>query len=110
MTIAIACYILRQSGGILKTAVDELLDRALPLEEQKEIERIISNFDRRIIGFHNLRTRKLGHQKFIDFHMEIRGEDNFARAHDLTESLIKRIRESFPGADVTVHFDPEGGE
>lgn len=110
VAIAIACYILWQSIGILKTSVDELLDRALPSGEQKEIERIIIDFDRRIIGFHNLRTRKLGHQKFIDFHMEIRGEEGFARAHDLTESLIKRIRESFPGADVTVHFDPEGGE
>lgn len=110
VAIAIACYILTQSISILRTSVDELLDRALPAEDQREIEQIITHFDPRVIGFHNLRTRKIGHQKFIDFHMEIRGEENFARAHDLTESLIKRIRERFPGADVTVHFDPEGGE
>lgn len=110
VAIAIACYILTQSISILRTSVDELLDRALPAQEQREIEQIITHFDPRIIGFHNLRTRKIGPQKFIDFHMEIRGEDNFARAHDLTESLIKRIKERFPGADVTVHFDPEGGE
>ncbi len=110
VAIAIACYILTQSVSILRTSVDELLDRALPAEEQREVESIITHFDPRVIGFHNLRTRKIGPQKFIDFHMEIRGEENFARAHDLTESLIKRIRERFPGADVTVHFDPEGGE
>lgn len=110
VSIAIACYILTQSISILRTSVDELLDRALPAQDQREIEQIITHFDPRIIGFHNLRTRKIGHQKFIDFHMEIRGEDNFARAHDLTESLIKRIKERFPSADVTVHFDPEGGE
>ena len=106
----IACYILWQSFGILKKSVDELLDRALPQEEQKEIEQMILNHDPRIVGFHNLRTRKIGHQIFIDFHFEIRDEENFSRAHELTESLIKRICERFPSADVTVHFDPEGGD
>lgn len=110
VAFVIACYILRQSMGILKKSVDELLDRALPAEEQKEIERIILNHDPRIIGFHNLRTRRIGPQRFIDFHFEIKGEEDFSRAHELTEALIKRIRERFPGADVTVHFDPEGGE
>ena len=90
--------------------MDELLDRALPLEEQKQIEQIILTHDPRIVGFHNLRTRKIGQQRFIDFHFEIRGEENFARAHELTESLIKHIQSRFPDADVTVHFDPEGGE
>lgn len=110
IAFAVACYILSQSLGILKKSIDELLDRALPREEQGQIEQIILSHDSRIVGFHNLRTRKIGHQRFIDFHFEIRGEENFARAHELTESLIKKIRERFPGADVTVHFDPEGGE
>ena len=110
VAFVIACYILKQSIGILRKSVDELLDRALPPEEQKEIEGIILNYDPKIVGFHNLRTRKIGRQRFIDFHFEIRGEKNFERAHELTESLIKRIRERFPGSDVTVHFDPEGGD
>ncbi|MBI4395276.1 MAG: cation transporter [Candidatus Omnitrophica bacterium] len=110
IAFVIACYILSQSIVILKKSMDELLDRALPVDEQMEIEKLILTYDSRIVGFHNLRTRKIGRQRFIDFHFEIRGEENFARAHDLAESLIKRIRERFPDADVTVHFDPEGGE
>lgn len=106
----VACYILYQSFRILKKSIDELLDRALPVSEQKEIERIILNHDPRIVGFHNLRTRKIGSKQFIDFHFEIRGEENFSKAHELTESLIKRIKGRFQEADVTVHFDPEGGE
>ncbi len=110
IAFAIVCYILKQSFWILRTSINELLDRAFPLSEQKEIEEIILSHDSRIVGFHNLRTRKIGHQRFIDFHFEIRGEENFSRAHELTESLIKRIRERFPESDITVHFDPEGGE
>ena len=110
VAFVITCYILSQSVAILKKSVDELLDRALLPEDQKELEQIILTFDPRIIGFHNLRTRKIGQQIFIDFHFEIRGEEKFSRAHELTEALIKRIRQRFPSADVTVHFDPEGGE
>lgn len=110
IAFVVACYILYQAFHILRKSVDELLDRALPLSEQKQIEQIILNHDSRIIGFHNLRTRKIGNRRFIDFHFEIRGEENFSRAHGLTESLIKRIKEDFPEADITVHFDPEGGE
>jgi len=110
VAFAIACYILKNSFHIFKNSVDELLDRALPQEEQKEIEKIILNFDPKVTGFHNLRTRKIGQRRFIDFHFEIRGERDFARAHELTESLIKKIEDRFPGADVTVHYDPEGAD
>lgn len=110
VAFGIACYILRNSFRILRHSVDELLDRALPPEEQKEIEQIILTFDPKVIGFHNLRTRKIGHKRFIDFHFEIRGERDFERAHKLTEELIKKIKGRFPEADVTVHYDPEGAE
>jgi len=110
VALVLAGYIVKQSLHILKAAVDELLDRALPKEKQNKIESIILNFDPHIIGFHNLRTRKIGRQNFIDFHLEIRGEENFARAHELTEALILKITDHFPGADVTVHYDPEGGD
>lgn len=110
IAFVIACYILFQSSQILRKSIDELLDKSFPVSEQRDLERIILNHDPRIVGFHNLRTRKIGHQRFIDFHFEIRGEDNFLRAHALTEALIKRVKERFPEADVTVHYDPEGGE
>ncbi len=110
IAMIIACYILIQSSRILRKSIDELLDKSFPASEQKDLERIILSHDPRIVGFHNLRTRKIGHQRFIDFHFEIRGEDNFLRAHALTEALIKRVMERFPDADVTVHYDPEGGE
>ena len=50
----------------------------------------------------------VGNLVFLDFHIEIRGEDDFKKAHDMTESLIDKIKMNHPNADVTVHFDPEG--
>jgi ferrous-iron efflux pump FieF len=68
---------------------------------------LIRGFDPRIIEYHNLRTRRVGTTRFIEFHVVFRGVTLFADAHDLTERLIDRIREAYPDAELTVHADPE---
>ena len=75
---------------------------------KEEIEKLINTFDPRMGRLHNFRSRRVGEQIFLDFHIEIRGERDFQRAHKLTESLIERIKQSYSNADVTVHYDPEG--
>lgn len=107
-SLFIASYIFKTAFEILRRAVDELLDHSLPPVSVWEIEKIIRSYNPAIVSFHNFRSRRVGEQIFMDFHIEIRGEDNFSRAHDMTEGLIARIQEWYPGADITVHYDPEG--
>ncbi len=107
-SIAVSGYIFRTSYMILRRAVDELLDHSLPPVSKEDIEKIILGTDRSIVGLHNFRSRRVGGQVFMDFHIEIRGEHDFQRAHDKTEALISRIRLHYPGSDITVHYDPEG--
>ncbi|MFA5167424.1 MAG: cation diffusion facilitator family transporter [Candidatus Omnitrophota bacterium] len=108
VSILVAVYIFKEAIRILIRAVSELLDRGLSSTELKTIKMLILRHHPSIIGAHNLRSRVVGNQLFLDFHIEIRGEDNFKKAHDMTESLIDKIRDHHPNADVTVHFDPEG--
>jgi cation diffusion facilitator family transporter len=107
-SILVAAYIFREAVHILKRAVAELLDRGLSNTELKTIKMLILRHHPSIVGVHNLRSRMVSNQVFLDFHIEIRGEDDFKRAHDMTESLIDKIKEVHANADVTVHFDPEG--
>jgi len=109
IAILIALFILKESFGIMRNAIDELIDRALPEEIQREIGAIILSHDSKILGFHNLRTRKIGETKVIEFHMELEKNLAFEEAHNLTEAVIAKIHDRFPGSDVNVHFDPEGG-
>lgn len=109
ISVAITLYILREAYRVLRFSVLEILDRGLPEEIRREIEATIRGHHPRIVGFHDLRTRKAGSRFFIDFHIEIRGVKDFAEAHEITEDLIDRLRERIPNADVTVHYDPEGG-
>jgi cation diffusion facilitator family transporter len=108
VSIFVAGYIFQQAIGILTRAASELLDRGLSNTELKQIKMLILRHHSAIVGVHNLRSRMAGNQLFLDFHIEIRGEDDFKKAHDMTESLIEKIKVHHPSADVTVHFDPEG--
>ena len=108
VSIFVALYIFKQAVEILTRAISELLDRGPSITELKQIKMLILRHHAAIVGVHNLRSRKVGNQLILDFHIEIRGEDDFKKAHEMTESLIDKIKEYHSQADVTVHFDPEG--
>jgi len=108
VSLLVAAYIFKEAIHILTRAVSELLDRGLSNTELKTIKMLILLHHPSIVGVHNLRSRMAGNLLFLDFHIEIRGEDDFKKAHDMTESLIDKIKAHHPNADVIVHFDPEG--
>ena len=110
ISLAITGWILRAAWGVLHASVDQLMDHTLPDEQVALIKRTILTHDPRIVDFHSLRTRRAGTRHFIDVHIVIRGETDFKRAHDLSESMIVAIQMHIPSADVTVHYDPEGAE
>ncbi len=108
VSILVAAYIFKEAIHILTRSVSELLDRGLSNTELKMIKMLILRHHPSIVGAHNLRSRVVGNLLFLDFHIEIRGGDDFKKAYEMTESLIDKIRAHHPNADVTVHFDPEG--
>ena len=108
ISLAVTLWILRSAWSVLRTSVDQLMDRALPDEQVALIKRTILTHDARIVDFHSLRTRRAGNHHFIDVHIVIRGEEDFKRAHAISESLILALQQHIPGVDCTVHYDPEG--
>ncbi|MFA6600403.1 MAG: cation diffusion facilitator family transporter [Candidatus Omnitrophota bacterium] len=108
VSIVIAATILRSAYSIFQHSIDELLDRSLPPSEQRLIKRMILSHHKSVTGIHNFRNRRVGRRIFLDFHIDIQGEDDFKHAHFMTESLVAKIQKRYPDADVTVHYDPEG--
>lgn len=108
LAAVISILVLREAALLVLRSSRELTDRSLPLDALREIDAMIRGHDPRVVGAHNLRARRSGPRIFIDFHIEIRGIESFSEAHELTESLIDRIKRRIPNADVTVHYDPEG--
>ncbi|MDH3002380.1 cation diffusion facilitator family transporter [Pasteurella multocida] len=103
--IIIAVYILVNALKMLFEAVQLLLDRALPEAEIRQIEQIILS-DKRILGFHDLRTRQSGAIRFVQFDLELDDHLSFLEAHDITEQLEQRLRQAFARVDIVIHHEP----
>lgn len=107
--VLVGCYVVWLAAQILIQAANELVDRSLPRSRLDELDALIKGHDSRILSYHEMRTRKAGEKIFIDFHLVFRPQQSFHDAHEVTESLIQKIRSRFQNADITIHEDPEGG-
>lgn len=105
-----AGYIISLAFKLMAQASHELVDTALPESALDELDRLIRNHDPKILSYHEMRTRKVGERMFLDFHVVIRKDQSFQEAHELTESLIEKLKAHFPKADITVHEDPEDAD
>ena len=94
---------------MLFSSTQLLLDQMLPAEEIEQINAVLNqeiSQDRRILGFHALRTRRSGAIRFIQFHLELEDELSFIEAHDITEHLETRLKTTFPHSDIVIHPEP----
>lgn len=106
MSLLVAGYIIREALSLLRHGLRDLLDERLPDEVRAEIERLIGDSRGELFDYHNLRTRRAGSQKLIDFHMTVCKHMSVEEAHNMTDSLENRIAERFTGSDVTIHIEP----
>ncbi len=107
ISLLIVLYLLKNVAGLFLETLSELLDTQLSGELLKEIDITIHSFSPKIVGYHDLRTRKVGPTKFIEFHVALRNVQTFHEAHQLTVGLMDTFQKKYPGAVVTVHADPE---
>jgi ferrous-iron efflux pump FieF len=105
--LAVALYLLRNAAGIGRGAVDMLLDRELPVEERRQIKRIVMD-NAEVEGMHDLRTRSAGARRFIELHLEIDGGLSLQASHDITDRIEAALVEEFPSAEVIIHQEPAG--
>lgn len=107
--IGVACLILKAAWDLTRQSAGGLMDETLPPEEEEEIRRLIRSQLPLVHGFHQLRTRKAGHYRFIEVHIQVDGKMSVEIAHTLNQDLVRRIKERFRHATVTVHTEPCNG-
>ncbi|QEM88156.1 cation diffusion facilitator family transporter [Glaesserella parasuis] len=103
--IGIALYILFNAAKMCWEAVQSLLDKALPQEEIDQIWAIALQHPR-IIGIHDVKTRRAGAIRFIQLHLELDDHLPLVVAHDITDSLEQKILAAFPHSEVIIHQEP----
>ena len=106
MSILVAAYILFESLRLLRQGMRDVLDEQLPETVRNEIETLIKEHKHDLFGYHNLRTRRAGSQKLIDFHLTVCKHLSVEEAHNITDYLERKIGEQIIGTDVTIHVEP----
>jgi ferrous-iron efflux pump FieF len=108
-SIVIAFYILWSAVSVGHESIDVLMDRRLPLDVDEQIATVVSSYrDEGVLGFHDLRTRRSGSQKFIDLHLEVERDMSLQDAHDVSVRVLRTIEAEIPRARVQIHTDPAG--
>lgn len=105
MAILVALYILKSSYKIGKTAFDNLMGREVSDELLEQIVEIIKS-EKNILGFHDLKTRKMGTKTIIQVHVEIGKKLTFEKAHKISHDLDKKFESEIEDCEITIHQDP----
>jgi ferrous-iron efflux pump FieF len=103
--LGIAIYILYSAWHIGNEAFQLLMDRELPDEQRLRI-RSAALAHARVRGVHDLRTRRSGHDIFIQLHLELDDDLSLFDAHEIADEVEANIRAMLPEADILIHKDP----
>jgi len=107
IAFAVAVHIVWAGVTLMRRSFAGLLDAAIPVPEQAEIEKIFAEYRRRYgIEFHALLTRQAGARRFISFHLLVPDAWPVDRAHQLSEEIEERIRSLVPNAITLSHIEP----
>jgi cation diffusion facilitator family transporter len=110
VALLVAVLIGRTAYITLRKSLGGLMDVKLPQAEEDEIVAVIKKHGDLIAGFHKIRTRKAGSQRYIDFHLVVSRDLSVERAHRLCDQLEQEIEERLSDASVTIHVEPCDGD
>jgi cation diffusion facilitator family transporter len=108
--IFVSMLIARTALLTMRRSFSGLMDTRLPEEEEEAIKSIIAKYGDSIVGFHQLRTRKSGSQRFVDFHLVVPKHVSVDEAHELCDRLERDIAEKLARSNVTIHVEPCNNE
>ncbi len=103
--VIVALFLLYGCIGIVKHAVDQLLDHELEAQDIDKIKAILRQHPQSL-GFHRLRTRRSGKHRFIECHVELADDISLIQAHGIVTELEQQLVQLFPDCEVLIHVDP----
>lgn len=105
--IGIALWLLWGAWRASSEAVHQLMDREWPEEERQEFLEAAAKFEE-FRGLHDMRTRKSGTLRFVQFHVWVPAHWTVQEAHDRLDRAEEELQQSFPDTEILIHVDPEG--
>ncbi len=107
--VIIGLMILFVAIKMAKAPIEELMEKSLDEETEKEICNVILATEG-VQNMHNLKTRRNGQSKIIDCHIRVKRTISIVEAHDIATNVEKNLKHKFGNETQTsIHIEPEKG-
>ena len=106
IAILVALFIFKVAYDVLRRSFGGLIDVRLSESEEKVIKSVVMERVGELVGFHALRTRKAGRQRYIDLHLVMPKDASVEESHRLSDELERNIKNKLSHSDVVIHVEP----
>jgi len=104
--VIVGIVIIKVSYRLWVSGLNELLEKSLSDEEEDEILRVVG-VNPLISDPHNLKTRRIGANIAVEFHIRLEGSMSVLAAHEVCEDVERRLKEKYGAkTQVIVHVEP----
>lgn len=108
LAILVALHVLREGWAVVFHSAGDLMDSAASSEDRSAIEDAVRASSQGALQIHDLRTRRAGKVRFIEFHLVVDRNMTVGEAHDICDTIEDAIADSLPGARTLIHLEPDG--
>jgi len=106
IALGVALLILKAAYDVLCRSFGGLIDVRLPDIEESIITESIMSCDGEVVGFHRLRTRKVGSQRQVDLHLVMPRDVSVEEAHRVCDRVERDIELRLSEINVVIHVEP----
>ncbi|MHB0871744.1 MAG: cation diffusion facilitator family transporter [Chloroflexota bacterium] len=110
IAIGVALFICKAAYDITSKSIRDLLDSSLPKEEQALILRALDTHKKDLVGYHRIRSRKVGSERHVDLHLVVRRDATVQESHDLCDHLEDHLQSALGSCSLGIHVEPCHGE
>ena len=102
----VGALILRTAWQVMAESCQELIEASIGKEGERAILDIIATQDG-VLGWHAVKSRKIGYYIAIEAHILVDPNLNIVQAHDIATRLERRLRLEFGGkTHINLHVEP----
>ena len=105
VALIVAANIVWTGVRIMRDSVGGLMDGAISAEDQQKVRSILEAHLEAGAQYHALRTRQVGAQRFISFHMMVPGNWTVDRGHRMLDHIEAELCQALSNVTVFSHLE-----
>lgn len=106
IALIVALIIIKAGYSISKDTLNNLLDGSLPPTEIEKIENIL-NGNSSIMGYKNIKARKVGHCKDIEITVFFSPDLKISECHKICDDIENAIEKELDEVTIVIHAEPK---